>query len=716
MEGARRNEEHLQSSLSALQEHIAQLQRELSESKKSHAKALSAREASIEEDQKTQLNSLEQALNQALRREDALKDELNLALQTTQEAALQSERENSEGPSFQQIEYDRALERSLKWQEDCLAAQEEKMLVEDQLQRVNMELMAARIEISQLEANVGSDPGPNDSAAIHRETEQELEDTKAQLEQLKRDELPLVQELEYLRSERVRLASELDTALRRTEGMDDLRNKEIQVEQLEALVDEERKASNEHTKGLEMQLWKTEQLLLDRQKEVEQLTLDLDNITFKSTAAEREIALLREQQSEALMDRKHSTIGLAAEEQSNSAVKLEREIETLEERVQTLEQELALATDQMRSKDHASGTLASQLSNSQAQVGVLTDKNSQGQEQMRLVVGLFEKLLRLSDDATEADALENTLNSVLVGMEPFGVPAQPFRRVGTRFIELHQLVAEAHNKVHNLETELHQTKQPNEDLKPPVTTTDAPQAPQTPPIETSGHDSEVEELQRKLSKTEQGIVKLQQFLQEFQNEKKMAILALEQRLEDSEKEVTMTRSQLAKAQAMLVSRPSNPGTLTLGVFQTESQSPMFQESTSHPMNAPTDGIGAELSDEMLKGTDQIRHEAVLALEPLRQQKVELERMLVDLRHRYDLSQKENDKLLSELEKENQSLRTKTDKMSPDMSSEHLERIRELELEHAELTRQLKTAQREREFTRQDMKALRAELAKLKARG
>ncbi|KAG0006456.1 hypothetical protein BGZ65_007796 [Modicella reniformis] len=777
-EEVRKNEEYLNSSLSSLREHTVSLQQELDETRESHATTLVAvGEAAIIADQKIKLDSLEQELDEAFLRESALKNELELALLSTGR-----ERIDEGSSSLQQIEYDRALERASKWQEDCFAAQEEKMLIEDQLQRVHMELMAARTEISQLEASLESTSGPLSSTMIHEELQQELEETRAQLETLKEElqgrnvafissgqehawnnrESDVVQEVEFLQSERIRLESELEAA-RRMDNTSTLRDQEVQMEQLQALMNEEKGANLERVEELNRQLKKTRELLLERQKEVEQLMLDLDNITFKSAATERELVSL--QQREDLLYRNQSTesamllqsqldelsrtlvadkeaavstvenqkeqVEKQLEAQSGLVMGLRKQVDILQETVRTLEQDLVSATDQIHSKDHSSGLVAHQLAEIETQTKGLQDESRQAQEQMKLVVGLFEKLLRLSDDATEADALDDTLISVLAGMEPLGVPTQSFRRVGTRFIELHKIVADTNNKVYELETELQRMKRRSDDQDDRKSTHSIVSISQAPPpqSETESHgpgrdDSEVKELREKLAKAEQGIGKLQQFLQEFQNEKKMAIYDLEQRLEHSAKEVIQSRSQLAKAQAMLLSRPSNPGTPTRGSFQLELRSPMQekfpqqqQQQQQQPLQSPSTTVDIRnvLTDEMFKGTEQIHHEAVLALEPLRQQKAELERTLLDLRHRYEQSQKENDALLSELEKENQQLKTKTDKMSPDMASEHLERIHELELEQIELSRQLKTAQREREFTRQDMKALKAELAKLKAR-
>jgi hypothetical protein len=265
-------------------------------------------------------------------------------------------------------------------------------------------------------------------------------------------------------------------------------------------------------------------------------------------------------------------------------------------------------------------------------------------------------------------------------------------------------------RVGDLELQLSSTR-PHQQLEAPSARTEVKET-----MGTGGESSEVDRLRHELERAENGIGKLQQFLQEFQNEKKRAIYELQQRVEESEEEVTQVRSQLAKAQALLLSRSS--GSMAGATTQSSDLALTVLDQTG----ALKSSISIEqrqdqdiLRDTTFKGTEAIHHEAVLALEPLKQQKAELEKTLLDLRHRYELSQKENDALLSGLERENKALKSKVETRSPDMSNEHLERIRELEQEQMELSRQLKTAQREREFTRQDMRSLKAELAKLRAR-
>src|SRR5690606_36779561 len=111
---------------------------------------------------------------------------------------------------------------------------------------------------------------------------------------------------------------------------------------------------------------------------------------------------------------------------------------------------------------------------------------------------------------------------------------------------------ESQQKQHELESELLRVKEQNQELLAAAT--------QNPtgdePLDQDGiqNSTEVGELQQKLAKAEKDIGKLQQFLLEFQNEKMVAVLKLQQRLVDSDKGVAQVRSQLAIAQAMLLSR------------------------------------------------------------------------------------------------------------------------------------------------------------------
>ncbi|KAF9348831.1 hypothetical protein BGX26_012795 [Mortierella sp. AD094] len=802
---SKKREEHLIVSLALAEERSALLEQELAKADNRRADAHPTVDVEIAKltEQTLKLESLALELDQALDREQSLKRELEIVSQTTTQTAQSSSDGNLEGElTLQQIEYDRLAGQASKWQEECLMAQEERMRVEDQLQRVEMELIAAKTEISQLEAVFGTESGIQSMRENQSQLEQELEEAKGQLQHLTKQleernvtlnslELSrernndsetaflekegflnsrlsdLTQQLDVQRSKCIQLERELEEA---KSGLTASKTREFDKAQiLQALLDEERRAKGQMANDLERQLQRSKEMLLEKQKEVEQMTLELDNMTYKSATIERDLAQLQSRQNESQKERDSSAESVAMlqsrlddaakkhddivveisgketalkevisalettkqeleqqlRSQMDSTEKYKNETFLLRQSVQRLQKDLSLLSEKASSEDKMEVSRASQLAQLTEQVSALQNEYKQAQEQMKLVVDLFGKLLRTSEEPEELAALETTVVSVLSEMKPLGVPVQSLPQVCVRLIELQRLEADKRSRVHELETELQNLRSPNQgrEHSPTISTGKALSAEHA-----TDHGTKVQELQQKLIGAEYGIAKLQQFLQEFQNEKKRAIYELQQRLEDSENEVSQVRSQLAKAQAMLLAKSSDPATPTQGVVslapmsptQSRSQSPNQQQLQERQQQQQShkpslDSSRALLSDEMFESTEQIRHEAVLALEPLRLQKAELERTLLDLRHRYELSQKENDSLLSTLEKENKQLRAKAERMSPDMSSEHLERIRELELELIELTRQLKTAQREREFTRQDMRAFKAELAKLKAR-
>ncbi|KAF9111774.1 hypothetical protein BGX27_004460 [Mortierella sp. AM989] len=809
-EESKKREEQLVASLTLLEDRTALLQRDLAEAAKYHTDNYSSTEiveAPKLAEQSSRLDSLTFELDQALGREQGLRKELEMMLQTNAQTTHSGEDGREVEPTSQHIEYDRLAGQASKWQEECLMAQEEKMRVEDQLQRVEMELIAAKTEINQLEASLGAEPDAHNSGKNQLQLEQDLEEAKRELQRLTRQleerdvamsnlELSrernysaetafleqkqalnsrisdLAQQLEDQRSECLRLGRELEEAksghaASKARDVDEALN-------IQTLLEKERRAKKQMTDDLEGQLQRVKEMLLEKQKEVEQMTLELDNMTYKSAAMERDFAQLQGYRGDALKERDNSAESVAVlqkqlyevtrdhdntvAENSEREAGLKKAISTLENKKQELEQQLRLqvdsaerykdethilqqsvqrlqkelfsVTEKASSEEKLETSLSNQSFQLEGQISALQNDYKQAQEQVKLVVDLFGKLLRSSEEPEELSALETTIVSVLAGIKPLGVPVQSLPQVCVRFIELQRVEAGNRSRLRELEIELQDLKLSNHD-KGRRQTNDTSKELLTE--HAANHDIEVQELQQKLVRTEHGITKLQQFLQEFQNEKKMAIYELQQRLQDSEKEVGQVRSQLAKAQAMLMAKSSDPATPTQGAFLLASMSPTQSRSQSphqeiqqtlqqqqpqqqeQSRKASLDNNRALLSDEMFETTEQIRHEAVLALEPLRLQKIELERTLLDLRHRYELSQKENDSLLSTLEKENQQLRAKAERMSPDMSSEHLERIRELELELMELTRQLKTAQREREFARQDMRTFKAELAKLKAR-
>ncbi|KAF9170820.1 hypothetical protein BGX21_008405 [Mortierella sp. AD011] len=793
----KKREEQLMASLASAEERTALLEQELIKADNRHADAHLTADVKIAKstEQTLELESLALELDQALSREQTLKRELETVSQTSKQIVQSFGGGNFEGElTLQQIEYDRLTGQASKWQEECLMVQEEKMRVEDQLQRAEMELIAAKTEIGELEAIIGAGSKMQSMEENQSQLEQELEETKAQLQLLTKQleernavlnilelshernngvEAAFLEKEELLNSRLSDLAQQLDVQrseyIQLEKELGEAKNGLADSQTLQALLDEERRAKSLTTNDLEGQLQRSKEILLEKQKEVEQMTLELDNMTYKSAIIERDLAQLQSCQSEFQMERdnsaetiamlqsqlddtskKHddivaeisgkettlkeviSTLETTKQEleqqlrlQTDSTEKYKNETSHLQQSLQQLQMELSLLTEKTSSKDEMEISRASQLAQLNEQVSSLQNEFKQAQEQLKLVVDLFGKLLRTSEEPEELAALETTVVSILSEVKPLGVPVQSLSQVCIRLIELQRLEVDKKGRMLELETELQNLKSSSQEQGHGVSIS----ASKVFSAEhATDHGTDVQELQQKLIGAEHGIAKLQQFLQEFQNEKKRAIYELQQQLQDSEQEVSQVRSQLAKAQAMLLAKPSDSTTPTQEVIplvpmsptRSRSQSPnrqqlqeRQQQQQSH--RPSSDNSRTLLSDDMFESTEQIRHEAVLALEPLRLQKAELERTLLDLKHRYELSQKENDSLLSALEKENKQLRAKAERMSPDMSSEHLERIRELELELVELTRQLKTAQREREFARQDMRTFKAELAKLKAR-
>ncbi|KAF8947517.1 hypothetical protein BGZ47_008897 [Haplosporangium gracile] len=529
-----------------------------------------------------------------------------------------------------------------------------------------------------------------------------------------------------------------------------------QSEKLQALLEEERHVSQSQVERLEEQCAKARNMMLEKQTEIGQVMVDLNSIVFKLSAKEQELDLMKAQKAEdeeqraaleesllqsntqrgeeaarqdllleqavaqqedlnkqlSVLEESKRKLEVSLHEHVALAETSKREASSYKALVEKLEQDLATAAsikhcaqndEELLEERENDDALKSELSAKEAQL-------EQAKEQVSLIADLFRKLLSPSEDPEELEAREGMM-TLFAGLQPLGVSVQALPLAGVRFLGMQKEIITTKIHIDDLESQLSTIKQQQQQQQPG----DEPKR----TAGTSEKSSEADRLRQELAKAEHGIGKLQQFLQEFQNEKKRAIYELQQRLEESEEEVAQTRSQLAKAQALLLSRPVG----SLAAAARTVQSPDMSQAAFDRMGSPKSSsvsIARErdqaiIRDETFKGTEAIHHEAVLALEPLRQQKAELERTLLDLRHRYELSQKENDVLLSGLERENKVLKSKVEMRSPDLADEHLERIRELELEQVELNRQLKTAQREREFTRQDMRSLKAELTKLRAR-
>ncbi|KAF9920414.1 hypothetical protein FBU30_009773 [Linnemannia zychae] len=524
-------------------------------------------------------------------------------------------------------------------------------------------------------------------------------------------------------------------------------------QQAVAVSEEDQQKNHLMLEDLKEQNQEMRNQMLEKQAEIDRITVELDSVTLRLSATEEqldfqkaqrdthqqqlmaldklytEMATQREaeaahqtllsqqadncqnalnQQISTLMETKRD-LEISLNEQITIVDSSRREKRLFEARVEELEQKLmeyttktALAKDEEIASEEVAIGLKKEISSKEGEI-------EKAKEQILLITNIFEKLMSPLEDPEELVSRENMMTQ-LTESQPLGVSVRSLLQVGALFLGMQKEMLKTKTLVTDLESRLNVYQQQKFDEIASRSEDKHAMVPEDL--------SEIDNLRQQLVRAEDGISKLQQFLQEFQNEKKRAIYELQQQLQESEEEVTQTRSQLAKAQALLLSRPSMSSSLVV-----TAHSPDLSQSTldrKDPLKSRMPSIDLEpdqtiLRDETFKGTEPIHHEAILALEPMRQQKAELERTLLDLRHRYELSQKENDALLSRLEKENKELRGRIDLRSPDISNEQLERIRELELEQVELKRQLITTQREREFTRQDMRSLKAELAKLRTR-
>lgn len=666
-----------------------------------------------QQDYETAMHTLEEAL----KREVDLKRALEQASESIKDSVTNHGSravDEQEGVHLSQLEYDRLTEQTSKWQEECFAAQEETMQLGDQLRRMEMQLLAARTEIEQLEASESTDLTDKDNDRVQELTE-ELEQTRVQLERL--------------RHQNSDFAARLETAA--LEGQSELQDS---LNTLHGQLEQETEA-----------LSKTQRLLQEKQREVEDLSIELDSVTYSRQTCEREIqglkaqleesrvqvddglhdrVLLLEQQLEEASERRQVVEAQLLTRENDLRSQLQnvrRENHDLESRVEMQEKELLQQIDIIRHGQSRVQDLETMLGNALHEQASITEKakaledhvndlqdaaelqqhtTTEAQDRVSLVVDVYSRILG-------AAALEDP-EELLRGLNVDSQSVEPITDVARRLFDLRQAELNSKMRVKTLEEELQASKSQD---TPVCEVSHEPSTEQ-------GDKVEVRELKEKLARMEHGLVKLQQFLQEFQDEKKRAVLELQQKLNESDTEVERVRSQLATAQAMLLSSTSDQESPLHTAIHSDTVAlgPLIVADAKEASPIPPTQHSVLLSDhETFKGTERIHHEAILALKPLQQQNAELEKTLLDLKHRYERSQKENDHLLSQLEDENQRLRSKAEHMSPDMSTEHLERIRELDLQLIELQRQLKTAQREREFTRQDMRSLKAELTRYRAK-
>ncbi|KAG0051415.1 hypothetical protein BGZ83_003801 [Gryganskiella cystojenkinii] len=615
------------------------------------------------------------------------------------------ESDEEAGSSLKQIEFDSLAERAAKWQEDLFTAQEDKILMEDKLLRAGMELMAARAQIDELEERSSRLPEERNSVG------QEMEISKELGKQQRRLDVHAVEDVENDLNGETR---DHDLEIVRAE----LLSARFEISDLQANAVtwmEERTILHGSLKQLRKELEESRAISVDTQQRVFSESKEKIALLESALSAhidsdkvfDTQMSQLRDELLRAQSEVHHLRAGLSDTREDRS--RLEDQFERVSAELRDVQAELSRA--EARDLRFQSDTAGYQAERNRLESVI--EKVSADLELAYAEISRLQSNLRShTEDITERiplaqhQEIESRLKSTVAHVSELKtVIADRDRCALDNEVALEELQA----KCFRLQKERDELSLMSQ------TGTSA---------EREQDSSEFADLRQKLSRAEMGIVKMQQFLQEFQNEKKLAIADLQSRIEESDAEVAQVRSQLAKAQAMLLAREPVLHGAVQGLLSSTPSALLEQpvQSGFHALSMVAQPVLTEngqrrqalWEDDTFKGTEKIHHEAVLELESLQQQKAELERTLQDLRHRYELSQKENDTLLSQLEKENKTLRAKAERLSPDLATEHLERIREQELELVELSRQLKTAQREREFTRQDMRSLKAELTKLKA--
>ncbi|KAF9273707.1 hypothetical protein BGZ68_001278, partial [Mortierella alpina] len=316
--------------------------------------------------------ALTTALELSRKREQELKKELELASQTIKESALMQRRSSvdKDQSMHHQIELDRLSELAAKQQENLIAAQEERMHTEDLLQRAQIELMAARAEISQLEATLQSSSAGNSPDA---DLQQEMEETRQNVLTLQnalreRDEL-----LRELRSQQKESSGDKAELLHQeqiwTDRVSDLTlqlenavaaSQELQQRlehvdrSLQGSISTSTAASadleaqvhtlTEQLDQSEKQLERARNLLLEKQREVEQTSLELESFKHQTAVAERELEQLRLRNSDDEQHLERSTASAQVLEE-----KLEEEVEKgckLESALAALQKERQALGDQ----------------------------------------------------------------------------------------------------------------------------------------------------------------------------------------------------------------------------------------------------------------------------------------------------------------------------------------------------------------------------------
>ncbi|KAG0348846.1 hypothetical protein BG004_003993 [Podila humilis] len=576
------------------------------------------------------------------------------------------------------LRHNHLLEEIDGLKEGRIMAQEEKAMVEVQLQRAENQLAAMRTELQELEAAGGVNSAEEHDSEL-QELTSALEDMRTQLRTSERLHAEHIARLEAASgNDHSKLQASVETARQ-------------QLEQEQAVLS------------------RTQQLMQDKQREMENLAIELDSSLYNQGVCEKEnqelrsqLEASRQQQREQLssnaekmeLDRETSLqeMGLVQRE-------LQARLEETDARVKTMEIEHDMVTQELALKLNETEVLSTQIEALHDVVKSERKRASENQDGIAQLMTLCSSMLQASMSGNTPQLPKDLV--ALAG----GQSVEPILNVFVRLRELQQAEQNHGAQVESLKSELQELrlrrsstsgisgsgdKKPGDIIESTFNT------------EQANDGTEVLELKEKVKKMEDGILKLQRFLQEFQDEKKKAMLVLEQQLAGATEEVASVRSELAMER---MARLKGEHMQRIDIDSDQLQSMLeVNKNGGHQTQSPS-----SLSSGHQRDIENISDTMIR----LKQQNSELDKTLLDLKHRYERSQTENDRLLSQLEDENQKLRSKAERLSPDMASEHLEKIQELESELAGLHRQLQTAHREREFMRQDMRSLKVELARLR---
>ncbi|GJJ71812.1 hypothetical protein EMPS_04169 [Entomortierella parvispora] len=504
------------------------------------------------------LAAMSKELDMSLDRELKLKE--SLATMATKEQERTSPNDGvprSGDDESSRIEYDALAERALKWQEECFAAQEDKMLMEDKLLRTEMELMSVRAQLEEI--------GELSSRLL-----EERDQFKQKLEALHGYDQQHRDKRTEADEEVVKITTELEN---------------VRTELLEARFESSRLQANAVT-------WNEEKVQLDNKlnqvaKELTESKINAEKTRQLLLDAKEKVALL-----ESTSSRQENNVHV----QEVQLSQIRSELANTKSEVSQLSVDLARTREERSHLEDQLGRVSSELQDVQNELDQAGARQMEAHskvvdieaERDRLEASLEEVTITLAQERTKLTRLQSTLEekSTTDQASPLQDTESQSQALTIQVQKLEKSLEERGQRVLESEVALRDLQSKCLRLQKDKDDVLRSQA----PAHGGSQDSMSTELSQKLNRAEMDIVKLQQFLQEFQNEKKLAIAELQSKIEDSDAEVAQIRSQLAKAQAMLLARESSlqasPGPLSPNLFPPQTS----QESiTANQLSKPPQG-------------------------------------------------------------------------------------------------------------------------------